>query len=135
MPNARLIFYPIFAGFASVWTLGALAETYLTYKEKMPAKGEDRTSPWFWIAAVVIGLFSICMAWGVLVLTSLTSLFLRYGTTTTKWELPKQTFTQSQQATAQKNLTSISSLFAQESPATKLTLSQDDINAMIATVS
>lgn len=58
-------------------------------------------------------------------------MFLNYGTTNSKWELPHQAFTQEQQVTAQKNLSTISTLLKQKTPVT-LILSQDDINAMIA---
>lgn len=42
LPGLDLVIYPILAAIISVWTYGAIAETYLTYKEKIPQKGEDR---------------------------------------------------------------------------------------------
>lgn len=133
LPGSEAILSPLFTGFLSVWTLGAWIETYLTYKEKLPGKKEDTPNTSFWIITVVIGILYLFAAWILLMMSSLTSMFLRYGTTTTKRELPHQTFTQEQQANAEKNITTISTLFT-DKQATKTLFSQDDINAMIATV-
>lgn len=133
LPSAPMILYPLFAGLAGVWTAGALTETYLTYKEKLPNKGEDATSVSFWIATVILAICYFLAAWMLLMMTSLSSMFLKYGTTTSKRELPQQVFTQAQQEGAQKNIATISTLFTQEK-ATTAVFSQEEINAMIAEV-
>ena len=125
-----MITIPFCVALFQVRMRGARTETYLTYQEQLPKKGDEVISPLFRVVVAIGGLISLAVV-RCLVVVSLLSYFLNHATTTINRPLPVVSYSSQELSHAKSTEQNIQDLM-DTTGETSMSLSAKDINAMIA---